>query len=152
MNLITKYLLLTTLLLAMACPSVTIANDGVAPANNKLSISTQMFPDELQGNLSFDNEPVTRMSVPGQPLMLKAVERPYVTPDTIGGKVYISSFVHVASDEAIGMMEALGVIIESRFQNGLLTALLPVDKIYDIAAIEEVTGIEVSPVMQLATD
>ncbi len=152
MNLITKYLLLTTLLLAMACPSVTIANDGVAPANNKLSISTQMFLDELQGNLSFDNEPVTRMNVPGQPLMLKAVERPYVTPDTIDGKVYISSFVHVASDEAIGMMEALGIIIESSFQNGLLTVLLPVDKIHDVAAIEEVIGIEVSPVMQLATD
>ena len=152
MNLITKYLLLTTLLLTMACPSVTMANDGVASANNKLSISTQMFLDELQGNLSFDKEPVTRMNVPGQPLMLKAVERPYVTPDTIDGKVYISSFVHVASDEAIGMMEALGVIIESRFQNGLLTALLPVDKIHDVAAFEEVTGIEVSPVMQLATD
>ncbi|MBR6432562.1 MAG: S8 family serine peptidase, partial [Muribaculaceae bacterium] len=42
--------------------------------------------------------------------------------------------------------------IETRFQNGLLTALLPVDKIHEVAAINGVKRVEVSPVMQLATD
>ena len=153
MKQITKYLILMTLLLAVACLNVTLANDGVAPVNSKLSISTQMFLDELQGNLSFDQAPVTRLNAPGQPQqLLKTVERPYVTPDTIDGKVYISSFVHVTDDEAISMMECLGVVIETRFQNGLLTALLPVDKIREVAAVEGVKRIEVSPVMQLATD
>ena len=153
MKQITKYLLLTTLLLAVACLNVTIANDGVAPVNNKLSISTQMFLDELQGDLSFDQAPFTRLNAPGQPQqLLKAVERPYVTPDTIDGKVYISSFVYVTDDETISMIESLGVVVETRFQNGLLTALLPVDRIREIAAVEGVKRIEVSPVMQLATD
>ena len=153
MKQITKYLILMTLLLAVACLNATIANDGVAPVNNKLSISTQMFLDELQGDLSFDQAPFTRLNAPGQPQqLLKAVERPYVTPDTIDGKVYISSFVYVADDETISMIESLGVVVETRFQDGLLTALLPVDRIHEIAAVEGVKRIEVSPVMQLATD
>lgn len=153
MKLITKWcILVSTLAFAFSWSAHAVARSGVAQDISKLSITTQMFLDEMQGDLSFDNTPAMRMNAQGQAAMLKPVERPYVAPDTIDGKVYISSFVRVAGSEAIGKMEGLGVIVESRFKNGLLTALLPVDKIREIAAIEGVNRIEVSPVMQLATD
>jgi len=153
MKLITKWcILVSTLAFAFSWSAHAVARSGVAQDISKLSITTQMFLDEMQGDLSFDNTPAMRMNAQGQAAMLKPVERPYVAPDTIDGKVYISSFVRVAGSEAIGKMEDLGVIVESRFKNGLLTALLPVDKIREIAAIEGVNRIEVSPVMQLATD
>ena len=153
MKLITKWcILVSTLAFAFSWSAHAVARSGVAQDISKLSITTQMFLDEMQGDLSFDNIPAMRMNAQGQAAMLKPVERPYVAPDTIDGKVYISSFVRVAGSEAIGKMEDLGVIVESRFKNGLLTALLPVDKIREIAAIEGVNRIEVSPVMQLATD
>ena len=151
MKLITKHLLVLTLLLSAAWVTA-VAADIMPTDNNKLSISTLMFLDEMQGDLDFDTTPATRVNVPGQPRLLKAVDRPYVSPDTIDGKVYISSFVYVTTDEDIRLMEALGAIIETRFQNGLLTALLPVDRIHEIAAIAGVKRIEVSPVMKLATD
>ena len=146
-----KRLLLLTLLLPTVWTTVAATGQTVAD-DNKLSISTQMFLDELEGETVFDAAPVDRMSLPGQPRLLGAVERPYVAPDTIDGKVYISSFVYVTSDEDVRMMEDLGAIIETRFKDGLLTALLPVDRIHEVAAIEGVTRIEVSPVMRLATD
>lgn len=153
MNLITKCLMMAFQLMMVIWPSIAMAGHGVMPDNRKLSISTQMFLDELQGDLSFDKAPVSRLNAPGLPQqLLKPVERPYVEPDTIDGKVYISSFIYVADDETISMIESLGVVVESRFQDGLLTALLPVDRIREVAAIEGVKRIEVSPVMQLATD
>ena len=149
MKLNTKHLLTSLLLLSAVWATGTATTDNRV-ADTKLSISTQMFLDELQGDLDFSAP--TRLNMPGQPRELKAVERPYVTPDTIDGKVYISSFVYVTTDEDIRLMEGLGVIIETRFKDGLLTALLPVDKIHEVAAIEGVKQIEVSTVMQLATD
>ena len=110
MRLIPKHLLTLTLLLSAAWAT------AVAD-NNKLSISTQMFLEEFQGDLDFDATPATRVNAPGQPRLLKAVDRPYVSPDTIDGKVYISTFVYVTTDEDIRLMEALGVIVETRFVN-----------------------------------
>ena len=152
MKLITKHLLAFGLMLSVAWHAVAATHDGMMLDHRKFSISTQMFLDELRGDLNFDNPSVARLGAPGQPLALKVVERPYVTPDTIDGRLYISSFVYVTGEVAIGMMERLGVIVESRFRDGLLTAQLPVDRIHDIAAIEGVTRIEVSPVMQMTTD
>ena len=150
MKLMTKHFLTFTLIMFAVWTASAATPGTLQTIDSKLSISTQMFLDELQGDLNYDNP--TRLNAPGQPRLLKAVERPYVSPDTIDGEVYISSFVRVDTDEAIGMMQNLGVIIETRFQDGLLTALLPVDRILEVAAIEGVKRIEVSPVMQLATD
>ncbi|MBR5726726.1 MAG: S8 family serine peptidase [Muribaculaceae bacterium] len=152
MKLSTKHLFTLALLLAIAWTAGTAKPDAAMNERNKLSISTQMFLDELQGDLNFDEIPDTRLDLPGQPRFLKAVERPYVSPDTIDGKAYISAFVYVTNDEDISIMQSMDVIIESRFKDGLLTALLPVDKIHEIAAIEGVKRIEVSQVMRLATD
>ncbi len=152
MRLITKQLPALLLLLSATWASIVSAQDLMMQFNHKLSISTQMFLDELQGDMTYDNTPCARLNSPGQPQMLADVDRPYVMPDTIDGKAYISSFVYVTTDADIRMMEELGVIVETRFKNGLLTALLPVDKIQEVAAIQGVTRIEVSSAMRLATD
>ena len=147
MKLRTKHLLAIALFLSATWTAV-----AAMPDDNKLSISTQMFLDELQGDLTFDEFPNTRLNASGEPRLFQAVERPYVLPDTIDGKAYISSFVHVTDDEAVRMMEDQGVIVENRFENGLLTVLIPVERIHEVAAIDGVKRIEVSPAMQLATD
>ncbi len=120
--------------------------------DSKLSISTRMFLEELQGDLDFNTPTPSRLNSPGLPRLLQAVERPYVAPDTIDGMAYISAFVRVTADEAVRDMESLGTIVETRFKDGLLTALIPVARIHDVAALQGVKKIEVSPVMRLATD
>ena len=150
MKLNTKHLLSFIILLSAVLATHSSAQSVTMADQRKLSISTQMFLDELRGDLVFDVAP--KLNTPGQPCQLKDVERPYVSPDTIDGKVYISSFVNVTTDEDIRMMQDLGVIVETRFENGLLTALIPVERIHEVAAIDGVKRIEVSPVMQLATD
>lgn len=152
MKLITRHLPAFLLLLSATWASIVSAQDLMMQFNHKLSISTQMFLDELQDDLTYDNTSCYRLNSPGQPQMLAAVDRPYVLPDTINGKAYISSFVYVTTEDDIRLMEMLGVIVETRFQNGLLTAMLPVDRIHEVAAIEGVKRIEVSQVMQPATD
>ena len=152
MKLITRHLMAVALLLSTVWTAAGAAPDTMQRLDNKLSISTQMFLDEMQGDLTFDEPAPSRLNAPGQTSLFPPVERPYVSPDTIDGKVYISAFVRVTTDQDIQLMEALGTIVETRFKNGLLTALLPVDKIHDIATIDGVTRIEVSPVMRLATD
>ena len=152
MRLITKYLPAFLLLLSATWASIASAQDMMMQFNDKLSISTHMFLDEWNGNISYEPIAEPRFTAPGSPRMLGDVERTYVTPDTINGEVYISTFVRVTTDEDVSMMQQLGAIIETRFQNGLLTALLPVDKIHEVAAIKGVKRIEVSPVMRLATD
>ena len=59
--------------------------------------------------------------------------RTYSAPDTIDGKAYISSFLRVHDDARVAELQSLGVKIQSRFKNGLMTVLIPLDKIEDVA-------------------
>ena len=119
----------------------------------KMSMSTQMFLDEMAGKISFD-EPASLIKS-GQPDLIpvrKTVSRPIATPDTIDGKVYISAFVQVTGDNDISALESLGVLIMCQFQNGLMTANIPIDKVEEVAAISGVTYIEVGELMEEETD
>ncbi|MBQ9575932.1 MAG: S8 family serine peptidase [Muribaculaceae bacterium] len=152
MKLMTKYFL-TFALSLFAVLSANAATPGTHQSlDSKLSISTRMFLEELQGDLDFNTPTPSRLNSPGLPQLLQPVERPYVAPDTIDGVAYISAFVRVTADEAVRDMESLGTIVETRFKDGLLTALIPVARIHDVAALQGVKKIEVSPVMRLATD
>lgn len=115
------------------------------PNGEKMSVSTLMFLDEMAGKINFD-EPTTTIKA-GQPALVPAPttapRRPIATPDTIDGQVYISAFVRVTADEVIGELKATGVQVMCTFDNGLLTALIPIDKVEEIAALEGVTRIEV---------
>lgn len=118
----------------------------------KMSITTQMFLDEME---SVDNAgvvPNVRMNIPKKSNVLAPEERLYAAPDTIDGELYISAFVTVTTGDAISTLKALGVIVETEFKNGLLTTRLPVDRMSEIAALDCVKRIDVSSVMSPATD
>ncbi len=146
-------------LLLQVTVSVVVANAQlVADAPNqsayteKLSITTQMFLDEMAGNINYDQEPGWSVKLSGQPLLLREVERRYAAPEVIDGEAYISAFVWVDSEgDALSLVDH-GVIIEEQFDDGLMTALIPVEKINEIAAVAGVKRIEVASVMQPATD
>ena len=128
------------LLLGFVAASVTAWSQGV-PNINKMSITTQMFLDDMAQSST----------------MLKAPQsgewdRPYAAPESREDGVYIPSFVCVKDANTIGALEALGVEVQCQFKNGmLLTTAIPVDKLSEVAALEGVTRIEVSPLMRPAT-
>ena len=121
------------------------------PNVNKMSATTQLLLAELdnanQAPLFTTNGPKLTPKHPGQ-----RRHRLIASPDTINGSVFISAFVRVNSDSDISDLEALGVQIESKFDNGLLTTLIPVDKINEVAAIEGVKKISVASLMRPLTD
>ncbi len=122
--------------------------------NGKLSITTQMFLDELNGKL--DMNPSTQASLPmGKVVIGKGgplPDRMYAKPDTIDGKVYISCFVRLQDSDDTQELESLGVVVQNKFINGLITALVPIDKIEEVSAISNVTRVNVSPLMKPSTD
>lgn len=140
------------LLLCFVAIGMTVWSQGVANIE-KMSVTTQMFLDELAGRITFAEPqvPPTRFTVPGT-RPLPAYQRPIASPDTIDGKVYISAIVSVSNDTVINELEALGVLIMAKFDHGLLTANLPVDAIESLAALEGVTRINVSSIMSPVTD
>ena len=78
--------------------------------------------------------------------------RTYAAPDTIDGKAYISSFLRVHDDARVAELQSLGVKIQSRFKNGLMTVLIPLDKIEDVASLNNVKRINVSSVAEPESD
>ena len=119
----------------------------------KMSISTQMFLDELAGRISLDPPALnTKSSRDIINPNIREYQRPIASPEIVNGVECISSFICVTDESVISELEALGVIIERRFEHGILTSLIPVDRIEDVAAIDGVKGIEVSEVMYPTTD
>ncbi len=140
------------LLLGFVAIGVTAWSQAV-PYINKMSITTQMFLDEMAGRISFDEaQAPTRLTAPGGKVLPK-LGRPIVSPDTIDGRVYIASFIRVNDKSVIGELEALGVEIQCEFKNGtLVTANLPIDAIEQVAALEGVKKINVSSMMRPLTN
>lgn len=125
---------------------------GQVNTAGKLSIATQMFLDEMKGELNYDNGNDLRLNSPGSPRMLNSIERPYVLPDTVDGVACIPAFVKIKGDDVLAALRELGVIVETVFDDGVLTTLIPVDEILPLSAVDGVERIEISTVMQLATD
>ncbi len=144
-----RYLLAIILLIALF-------QGGWAQEQNigKLSITTQIFLDEMSGKLSHDNL--------GKPRFIDGVElkwqgrppqRLIASPDTIDGQAYISAFIYLNNIDDLDALKALGVEVQSLFkESGLLTALIPVDRVLDVAEIENVKRIEVAHLMTPSTD
>ena len=123
-----------------------------AQDNSKLSVTTQMFLNELDGNLSLERDANAEKQLNLVPVDEswqvhrhgKNDGRIYASPDTIDGKVYIAAYLRLANTNSVGEVEALGVILQEEFGNGLFTSLIPVDKINELAAVSNVTRINVS--------
>ena len=141
------------LLLGLMAMTVTAWSQGV-PYINKMSITTQMFLDEMAGRLSFDEEStVPKLNVPGTNAPMLRSERPIASPDTIDGEVYISAIVRVNDiNTDVKALEELGVITQCKFNKGIVTTLIPIDRLNDVAALEGVNRINVASVMRSSTN
>lgn len=122
----------------------------------KLSVTTQMFLEELKGELNFnrDTQSETKLGlVPSEDLLLEKVttSRLYAEPQYINGKAYISAFIRLKDNNSVSDLEALGVQVQNKFINGLVTALIPVDKIAEVSLISNVKNINVSKLMRPTT-
>lgn len=130
---------------------------GQSDISNKLSISTQMFIDERDGALELkrnvDAEKRLGLEFVGKRLKAnKNDDRIYAAPDTIDGRAYISAFIRMDNNADVKMLNSKGVIIQSSFDNGLYTALIPVSRIEEVARLSNVKRINVSMLMRPFTN
>lgn len=129
-----------------------------AQNEEKLSVTTQMFLKELNGEISFERETQAEKKLGLIPVDVtwqrknRHANRLYALPDTIDGKAYIAAYLRLADAAGVSEVEAQGVIIQEKFSNGLYTSLIPVDKINEIAGISKVKRINVSPLKKLMTN
>lgn len=150
-----KSLIIKGLLLSV----IFIAFPGFAQQESKYSISTQIFLDELSGRYPVDQEARRQAKISGLKPVAGSFEkaemetRLVALPDTINGEVYMSAFVRIENASAIGELEAMGVIVQEQFLDGkLLTTLIPVERIKEVAAIGGVERIDAATLLKPLTD
>ena len=125
--------------------------------SKKLSVTTQLFLDELKGEISFERNTQNEKKLGLKPVDMdlrwnrKHRDRMIATPDTIDGEVFISAFIRLEDDSQLSELEALGVQVQCSFDNGLITANIPIDKINEVAAISNVQRVNVASLMTPAT-
>ncbi|MBR6187812.1 MAG: S8 family serine peptidase [Prevotella sp.] len=126
--------------------------------SRKLSLTTKMFLSELKDG-GFDHAKQAerlkaRRARGEQPVMRRSKNdgRIYAAPDTINGRAYISAFIRLDDSNNTSAIEALGVQVQCRFKNGLITANIPVDKLHEVASLNEVKELDVATLMKPCTD
>ena len=130
---------------------------GQSDISNKLSISTKMFIDERDGALEMKRHAVSEKQL-GLEFVGKRIrpskndDRIYAAPDTIDGRVYISAFIRMENNANVRDLVNKGVQIQSSFDNGLYTALIPVERIEEVAGLTNVKRINVSMLMHPFTN
>lgn len=129
-----------------------------AQNEEKMSVTTQMFLNELSGDISFEREETQsqkQMSLIPLDESWKRKDkndgRIFAKPDTIDGVAYIASYLRLNDSSNKSELEALGVIFQEEFNNGLHTTLIPVDKLNEVAGVSNVKRINVSPLRKLMT-
>lgn len=128
-----------------------------AQNEEKYSVTTQLFLQEQAGNIDLDAH--TKASATEKRLGLHPVadsrmrkyDRFVAAPDTIDGQVFMSAFIHLKDNTNLSELEALGVQVQTVFGNGRITALIPVDKVEAVAAIDNVTKIKAAQMMRPTT-
>ena len=132
---------------------------GWAQYESKYSNSTQMFLSERRGDVQLPNSKtkVSRTMVPMLPVgasdlakMRTQATRPIAEVELVDSKEMISAFIGL-SDNNFAAIEALGAVVQSKFDK-LVAALIPVDKIEEVAALDNVTKIEVAEVLKVSND
>ena len=118
----------------------------------KMSISTQMLLNEIENGISLDIKPDLRGNGLTFTIDPEKQHRTVARPVSIDGETFISAFIRVTNESEISNLESLGVRIECKFDNGLLTALIPVDKIHEIVALDGVKKINAATLMKPLTD
>lgn len=146
-----KYLLFY-LLLALLVQGARAQVQG--DVNAKLSITTQMFLDEMAGRLSYEGLNKDHY-INGKKLEWsgRPPQRDFAEPDTIEGGAYISAFIRLVDIAHADELKALGVKVKTVFKEcNLLTALIPVDRVMDVAALDNVRRVNVAELMTPSTN
>lgn len=98
--------------------------------------------------------PVTvRQFLDERALNVGATERfmRFFPPRMVDGKEMVDAFIAVNGDDAIGKLQAAGVIVNCCF-DGFVTAQIPVDDLVTVSMMPCVTDVEISGRMMLCTD
>lgn len=142
---------------ALILAAGTLAGFAQDDASKKLSTTTQMFLDEMAGNIVPKRTTQSEKQLGLTPVDKrwqrnhKNAGRIYAAPDTIDGRAYIAAYVRLADPSRRHEIEAQGVIVQEEFSNGLFTTLIPVDKVRDVAAIGNVKRVNVSSLKHIKT-
>ena len=130
---------------------LTVFVSAIAGVSEKLSSSTQLLIAERDGLISLD------MKVPGPKMMTRAplkrtqpIERLIAKPELFNGVQMVSAFIHINPNNT-SSIERKGVVIQERF-NEFVTALIPVDRIEEIAEVPAVREVNVARMVQRKTD
>ena len=136
---------------------VAIFATSIAFADNidKLSAGTQMFLSERRGEIKLprlkDKMTVADLQQAAgdslilfkdEQLMKKRVDRKIAEAEMVNGVEMISAFVKVKSG-GFSAIEAMGAVMQTKFNDNLAAMMLPADKIEKIADLDNVIGIEV---------
>lgn len=123
----------------------------VAGAQDKLSPSTHLFLMERDGLVNFDAVADSAGTRLNGSTTRRTSTRPVAHAQHINGVKMVAAFVRLTSDDTVPL-ERMGVIIQARFKDGIISAMLPVDKIEAIAALDCVKSVEVAAMATLDTD
>lgn len=135
----------------MSVMVLTVFVSAIAGINEKLSASTQLLIAERDGLISLDMKVSGPKKLTRPPLLrTQPVERLIAKPERINGVEMVSAFIHIDPKNTT-MIERMGVVIQERF-NEFVTALIPVDKIEDIAAVDAVKEVNVARMVQRKTN
>jgi hypothetical protein len=125
-------------LMLMACGLSGWSQD----VNNKLSLTSMMFLDELRSNTpkrSANNDNGT------PPRLIAETEN-------IDGREYIPCFLRLKDNTNTSTLEELGVLVQCRFDKGIITANVPVDNFMQVAELANVNHVNVASIMTPTTN
>lgn len=147
-----KFLKVLIVGVLLGMPSMTL---WAQEMNEKFSMTTQMFLNELKSKS--DQRVAGPRRVPGgsQPnkTLRPKLRRLIASPDTVGGTVYISCFIHLNEVSNLSEVQALGVEVEETFDDlGFVTARVPVNQLDALAAVDNVKKIKVAQQMRPSTN
>ena len=134
------------------------------PLSKKFSMTTRLFLNELKDG-GFDPKKQearrnARRAALGPDAMSfreprhrsKNDGRFYAAPDTINGRAYVSAFITLDDNNDVSALESLGVQVQCKFNDGIITSEIPLDKLEDVAAMSNVKRISVSEVLKPCTN
>lgn len=128
----------------------------------KLSMMTRMFITELNdGGFDPVKQEIKRRTRASSGNILNELRphrrsknegRLYAAPDTINGRAFVSAFITLKDNSNVSALEALGVKVQCKFENGIITSEIPVDQLATVAALSNVTRISVARILEPYTD
>ena len=146
------------IIIMVATSALSFAQGNIS---DKYSASTQLFLSEQRGEIQLPKinvkEPLKMTPILGSPINLLNEPnikhfrtRTIAEAEMVNGVKMISAFIAVKNNDFSGL-ESLGVVFEAKFKD-LATTLIPVDKIEEVAALDNVTRIEVAEILQPLND